>query len=83
MIDMLFPLINSFVAAIVSWGKDEALKVEEIQVEAPKSSEVRVKMLYASVCHTDILFSNGVPIVSHLPSSSSNYFLLIKFLKLN
>ncbi|XVF42876.1 hypothetical protein PTKIN_Ptkin01aG0400900 [Pterospermum kingtungense] len=50
--------------AIVSWGKDEPLKVEEIQVAAPKSSEVRVKMLYASVCHTDILFANGFPIPS-------------------
>ncbi|KAL4354680.1 hypothetical protein GQ457_06G014990 [Hibiscus cannabinus] len=47
---------------IVSWGKGEALKVEEIQVEAPKSFEVRLKMLYASVCHTDILFANGFPI---------------------
>ncbi|XWS65031.1 hypothetical protein CRYUN_Cryun05aG0055600 [Craigia yunnanensis] len=49
---------------IVSWGNDEPLKVEEIQVEPPKSSEVRVKILYASVCHTDILFSNGFPIPS-------------------
>ncbi|KAG8480339.1 hypothetical protein CXB51_024711 [Gossypium anomalum] len=32
---------------IVSWGKGEPLKVEEIQVEPPKSYEVRVKMLYA------------------------------------
>ncbi|KAK8713200.1 hypothetical protein V6N13_148422 [Hibiscus sabdariffa] len=49
---------------IVSWGKGEALKVEEIQVEVPKSFEVRLKMLYASVCHTDILFANGFPIPS-------------------
>ncbi|XP_016676567.2 LOW QUALITY PROTEIN: 8-hydroxygeraniol oxidoreductase-like [Gossypium hirsutum] len=47
---------------IVSWGKGEPLKVEEIQVEPPKSYEVRVKMLYASVCHTDLLFANGFPI---------------------
>lgn len=56
--------------AIVSWGKDEALKMEEIQVEAPKSSEVRVKMVYASVCHTDIsLAAKGFLIVSPLLSS--------------
>ncbi|TYH28571.1 hypothetical protein ES288_A02G153800v1 [Gossypium darwinii] len=47
---------------IVSWGKGEPLKVEEIQVEPPKSNEVRVKMLYASVCRTDLLFANGFPI---------------------
>ncbi|XVF06835.1 hypothetical protein REPUB_Repub06bG0085200 [Reevesia pubescens] len=49
---------------IVSWGKDQPLKLEEILVEPPKSSEVRVKMLYASVCHTDILFAKGFPIPS-------------------
>ncbi|XP_052481655.1 8-hydroxygeraniol oxidoreductase isoform X1 [Gossypium raimondii] len=47
---------------IVSWGKGEPLKVEEILVEPPKSNEVRVKMLYASVCRTDLLFANGFPI---------------------
>ncbi|KAK8690117.1 hypothetical protein V6N13_088818 [Hibiscus sabdariffa] len=57
-----FDKSESDVAGIVSWGKGEALKVEEIQVEAPKSFEVRLKMLYASVCHTDVLFANGFPI---------------------
>lgn len=51
-------------AAVVCWGIGEAGKVEEIQVEPPKASEVRVKMLYASLCHTDILISKGHPIVS-------------------
>ncbi|GMJ12217.1 hypothetical protein like AT1G22440 [Hibiscus trionum] len=49
---------------IVSWGKGEALELEEIQVEPPKSFEVRLKMLCASVCHTDMLFANGFPIPS-------------------
>ena len=76
----LFVLWNN-VAGIVSWGKDEPLKVEEIQVEPPKSSEVRVKILYASVCHTDLLFANGFPIVStplhhHLYSLISYSFYL-------
>ncbi|EEF42405.1 Alcohol dehydrogenase, putative [Ricinus communis] len=47
--------------AAVIWGVGEPLKVEEIQVEPPKSSEVRVKMLYASICHTDIARANGFP----------------------
>lgn len=33
-------------AAVVCWGKGEPWKVEEIQVEPPKATEVRVKMLY-------------------------------------
>ncbi|CAN6569803.1 unnamed protein product [Malus baccata var. baccata] len=48
--------------AVVCWGVGEAWKVEEIEVEPPKRSEVRVKMLYASLCHTDILISKGHPI---------------------
>ncbi|KAL9420190.1 hypothetical protein AB3S75_037884 [Citrus x aurantiifolia] len=39
--------------AVVCWGKGEPWKVEEIQVEPPKATEVRVKMLYASICHTE------------------------------
>jgi S-(hydroxymethyl)glutathione dehydrogenase/alcohol dehydrogenase len=51
--------------AAVIWGSGEPLKVEEIQIEPPKSTEVRVRMLYASVCHTDILFAKrkGDPVV--------------------
>ncbi|KAL4595664.1 hypothetical protein ACB092_12G107500 [Castanea dentata] len=48
--------------AVVCWGNGEPVKVEEIQVEPPKLSEVRVKILYASVCHTDLLFFKGFPI---------------------
>ncbi|XP_062178292.1 alcohol dehydrogenase 1-like isoform X3 [Alnus glutinosa] len=48
--------------AAVCRGIGEAVKVEEIQVEPPKSCEVRVKILYASLCHTDILCTKGFPI---------------------
>ncbi|KAI9157111.1 hypothetical protein LWI28_017135 [Acer negundo] len=48
--------------AVVCWGEDQAWKLEEIQVEPPKSTEVRIKLLYASVCHTDILCSKGFPL---------------------
>ncbi|KAF4380315.1 hypothetical protein F8388_024608 [Cannabis sativa] len=41
---------------VVCWGIGEAPKLEEIQVEAPKGNEVRLKMIYASICHTDIIF---------------------------
>uniref|UniRef100_A0A5B6Z3S4 Putative 8-hydroxygeraniol oxidoreductase n=1 Tax=Davidia involucrata TaxID=16924 RepID=A0A5B6Z3S4_DAVIN len=48
--------------AAVSWGVGLPLKVEEIQVDPPKSSEVRIKILCASLCHTDILCCNGYPL---------------------
>ncbi|CAL5344279.1 unnamed protein product [Camellia sinensis] len=47
--------------AVVCWAAGEAVKVEEIHVDPPKSYEVRFKMLCASLCHTDILCCNGFP----------------------
>ena len=41
------------------WNPSEPLKVEEVQVDPPNSTQVRVKMLYASMCHTDITYWNG------------------------
>lgn len=52
-----------FHAAVVLWKENEAPKVEEIHVDAPKRGEVRIKMLYASICHTDVLGLKGFPTV--------------------
>ncbi|KAH0763565.1 hypothetical protein KY290_019638 [Solanum tuberosum] len=49
--------------AAVVWKEGEMLKIEEIQVDPPKSNEVRIKMLFASLCHSDIIAFNGFPIV--------------------
>ncbi|CAI9087057.1 OLC1v1021024C1 [Oldenlandia corymbosa var. corymbosa] len=46
---------------VVCWAAGEDPKTEEIQVEPPRSGEVRVKMLYASLCHTDVLCCRGFP----------------------
>ena len=64
------------------WGNGEPVKVEEVQVEPPKSSEVRVKILYASVCHTDLIFIKGFPIVSihFLPNCYYLHLLSTRFL---
>lgn len=51
-------------AAAVLRKSGEPLQVEEIQVDPPKSTEIRIKMLCASMCHTDILCCNGLPVVS-------------------
>lgn len=50
--------------AAVCWGVGEVVRVEEIQVLPPKEGEARIKMLRASLCHTDILLSQGFPVVS-------------------
>lgn len=36
--------------------------MEEIQVDPPKSGEARIKMLCASICHTDVLCCKGFPL---------------------
>ncbi|KAI8540599.1 hypothetical protein RHMOL_Rhmol09G0275700 [Rhododendron molle] len=48
--------------AAVCWGEEEEVKVEEIQVDPPKSGEARIKMLCASICHTDVLCCKGFPL---------------------
>ncbi|KAL8141555.1 hypothetical protein V2J09_014587 [Rumex salicifolius] len=52
---------------IVCWGPGEKPKLEEIEVDAPRSSEVRIKMVYASVCHTDLVLIQGYPAPQAFP----------------
>ncbi|CAI0410808.1 unnamed protein product [Linum tenue] len=47
--------------AAVCWGVGGPVKIEEVEVEPPRPSEIRVKMLCASICRTDILCINGFP----------------------
>ena len=35
------------------------LSLEEVEVEAPRASEVRVRMVGAGICHTDLVFRDG------------------------
>ncbi|KAL2329269.1 hypothetical protein Fmac_022696 [Flemingia macrophylla] len=46
--------------AAICWGIGKVM-VEEIVVDPPKATEVRVKMLCASICHTDITSIQGFP----------------------
>lgn len=39
--------------AAVAWGPREPLIIETVSVEPPRKGEVRIKILYTSVCHTD------------------------------
>ncbi|ONK71953.1 uncharacterized protein A4U43_C04F14100 [Asparagus officinalis] len=45
--------------AAICWGPEEPLTVEEIEVEPPQSSEVRLRLLFASLCHTDVIRRSG------------------------
>ncbi|XP_031493857.1 alcohol dehydrogenase-like 4 [Nymphaea colorata] len=45
--------------AAVLWGPNEPFVIEEIQVEPPQQLEVRIRVLYTSICHTDLSFWKG------------------------
>ncbi|KAI3473837.1 hypothetical protein Pfo_027994 [Paulownia fortunei] len=40
--------------AAVAYGPGEPLVVEEIQVDTPQKMEVRIRVLFTSICHTDL-----------------------------
>ncbi|XVF53183.1 hypothetical protein PTKIN_Ptkin05aG0080000 [Pterospermum kingtungense] len=40
--------------AAVAWGPRQPLVIEEVQVAPPQKMEVRVKILFTSICHTDL-----------------------------
>jgi hypothetical protein len=45
-----------FTAAAVAWEAGKPLSIEEVEVAPPQAMEVRVKILYTALCHTDVYF---------------------------
>lgn len=45
--------------AAVAWEAKKPLTVETVEVAPPKSGEVRIKILYSGVCHTDAYTLSG------------------------
>ncbi|KAJ7547520.1 hypothetical protein O6H91_08G089200 [Diphasiastrum complanatum] len=46
--------------AAVAWEPKRPLSIEEIQVEPPKTGEVRIKITDTALCHTDAYTWNGL-----------------------
>ncbi|CAA7396692.1 unnamed protein product [Spirodela intermedia] len=42
--------------AAVAWEAGKSLVIEEVEVAPPQAMEVRVKILFTSLCHTDVFF---------------------------
>ncbi|KAJ6838494.1 alcohol dehydrogenase 1 [Iris pallida] len=42
--------------AAVAWEAGKPLVIEEVEVAPPQADEVRIKILYTSLCHTDVYF---------------------------
>ena len=51
---MAFSLYES--AAAVAWEAGKPLVIEDVEVAPPQEKEVRIKIKYSSLCHTDIHF---------------------------
>ena len=58
--------------AAVAYGPGQPMVVEEILVDPPKAMEVRVKILYTSICHSDLSAWRG---------EVKNYYLMVIYLK--
>ncbi|XP_038971142.1 alcohol dehydrogenase 1-like [Phoenix dactylifera] len=43
-------------AAAVAWEAGKPLVIEQVEVAPPKAMEVRIKIEYTSLCHTDVCF---------------------------
>uniref|UniRef100_A0A915ENQ9 Alcohol dehydrogenase-like N-terminal domain-containing protein n=1 Tax=Ditylenchus dipsaci TaxID=166011 RepID=A0A915ENQ9_9BILA len=46
--------------AAVAWEAKKPLVIEQIQVDPPKAGEVRIKIVYTAVCHTDAYTLDGL-----------------------
>lgn len=57
----IYVYVYIYIVAAICWEFGKPATVEEIQVDPPKATEVRVKMLCASLCHTDISSIQGFP----------------------
>ncbi|KAH9448878.1 hypothetical protein Pst134EA_028170 [Puccinia striiformis f. sp. tritici] len=54
--------------AAIAWAAGEPLKIEEIEVEPPRKDEVRIKVLYTGICHTDYYTLSGSDPEGDFPS---------------
>jgi threonine dehydrogenase-like Zn-dependent dehydrogenase len=47
---------ENFGTAAVAWEAGKPLVVQEVEVAPPQAMEVRIKILFTSLCHTDVYF---------------------------
>uniref|UniRef100_A0A914N2P4 Alcohol dehydrogenase-like N-terminal domain-containing protein n=1 Tax=Meloidogyne incognita TaxID=6306 RepID=A0A914N2P4_MELIC len=45
--------------AAVAWEPNKPLVFEQVEVSPPKDGEVRIKILYTALCHTDLYTLSG------------------------
>lgn len=53
--------------AAVAFGPNEGLKIVDVEVAPPRAGEVRLKVLFTGVCHTDAYYLSGLDSESQWP----------------
>lgn len=53
--------------AAVAWEAGRPLTIEDVEVDPPKAHEVRIKMMYSGVCHTDWAYLHETESMSYRP----------------
>jgi Zn-dependent alcohol dehydrogenase len=48
--------LQIWITAAVAWEAGKPLVIEEVEVAPPQAMEVRIKILYTALCHTDVYF---------------------------
>ena len=61
------------VTAAVAWEAGKPLVIEEVEVAPPQANEVRMKILFTSLCHTDVYFWEAKVFSSSSTSCYSYY----------
>lgn len=66
---IFFPVITQFsfiihfllllCEAVVAWEPNKPLVIEDVEVAPPQAGEVRIKILYVALCHTDAYTWSG------------------------
>ena len=56
---MLITTMGMKTTAAVAWEANKPLSIEDVQVAPPQAGEVRIKILFTALCHTDAYTWSG------------------------
>ena len=66
-------------SAAVVWGPEQPFVLEEVRVQPPQKMEVRMKIHFTSICHTDLSAWKGEVSIYLICSRESKFDLYILF----
>lgn len=78
---LIYLILHGGGEAAVVHGPGEPFVVEEVRVDPPQKMEVRIRILFTSICHTDLSAWQGevyiyIHIYIHQDFSNLSFFLV-------